>query len=974
MHYKILPTILLFGLVSIISYGQDIRINEIVSSNSTFEDEDQDTPDWLELYNFGSEDIQLQGWSLTDDIQDPQKWQFPSFKLDKNAYLLVFASDKDRVNVADRSFHTNFKIASAGETIYLYDAANQLVDSLQTFDLPSDVSYGINEDGNQCYFEAPTPNASNDTPCYLGNSGEKIIFSKPSGTTTSFNLVLSTNAQNAVIRYTTNSFIPTASSEIYTDPIPINKNTVVRARLFETDKIPGQVYNETYTFERTHELPIVYLVTEPPNFFDNEIGIHVLGDDYDEDVPFFGANFWKDWERPIHFKFQEADGNIGFELDAGVKINGGWSRAHGQKSLAIFARKKYGVGDIKYPVFEDVPYDEFESIILRNSGNDWLGTNIRDVALTGLMKGSGVDYSEHRTVVTYLNGIYWGIYNIREKMNEHFLASKHNIDADIFTILEHNSRIVQGSNVQYDALTSFFDANTFEDDANYEFVKEKIDIDNFIKYQLFEIYIHNKDWPGNNIKYWKIPNGKWKWILFDTDFGFGNGDVNHYKENTLFYATEPDGPGWPNPPWGTLMLRKLLQNDKFKIRFINQFADELNSRFLPERVSEHLDSLIAPIASEVPQHFERWLGDLDRWNRKVNDFRTYGNLRQPAMKDHIKEYFNLPDYHQITIENDRPDFGYVVLNSLNILDDNWSGDYFETIPIKLTAIAKPGRTFSHWEGDVSSMDAEIIVDMNSAMTIKPIFEQSNTPQNIIINEINFNSPADHNTDDWLELYNPQSTNLDLTGWSISDSDDENAYYFPPQTHIAANGYLVLCKDTSQFRKHITDIPIVKESTNLGFSSTGDEVRLQTAAGQLHDIVTYSTEQPWPDEANGNGFTLELIEPGLNNENPENWHVLNCYGSPGRANVLLDSIMKVEPLDAGVYPNPFKDFLTIVQPQLEDLNIKIFNISGQLLFNQDYKARLENEIFIETSDFPPCVYLVRVTNSLDQFNEIKCIKY
>ena len=293
-------------------------------------------------------------------------------------------------------------------------------------------------------------------------------------------------------------------------------------------------------------------------------------------------------------------------FDAGTKIFGGWSRALDQRSLSIFARGQYGLSEIEYPLFPDRPYEKYQAFILRNSGNDFLSSNIRDVTLTSLMDGSGLETQAYRPVVTYVNGLYWGLLNMREKMNEHYLASRFGIDPNEIDILGPFNELIQGSDVDYKSMLNFLESNSLASDENYQWISEQVDIDNFIIYHVAQIYFDNTDWPGNNNKQWRPKNGKWRWMLYDTDFGFGTWSTVAFQNNTLAFALEPNGPFWPNPPASTLLFRSLVENTTFRNKFVNQFADELNSRFLPERVGEHIENVAANVASEIPDHYTRW--------------------------------------------------------------------------------------------------------------------------------------------------------------------------------------------------------------------------------------------------------------------------------------------------------------------------------------------------------------------------------
>ena len=182
----------------------------------------------------------------------------------------------------------------------------------------------------------------------------------------------------------------------------------IRAKSFQENYISRFSKTRNYSFNSYSELPIIHLVSDDYNLFDEDYGIYAYGNDYNNNYPYFGANFWQDWERPVHISMYE-NNELVIDQNAGIKIFGAYSRGWDQKSLAIYARSQYGKGNIEYPIFEDLNYDTFESLVLRNSGNDWMRSNMRDAAITSLMKGSGLDYQSFRTVSTYINNTYWGL-------------------------------------------------------------------------------------------------------------------------------------------------------------------------------------------------------------------------------------------------------------------------------------------------------------------------------------------------------------------------------------------------------------------------------------------------------------------------------------------------------------------------------------------------------------------------------------
>ena len=839
------------------------------------------------------------------------------------------------LQVSEYALHTNFKITSDGETLYLFDEMGSLVDSLVIGQMPLDVSYGVAaNDTDLVYFDSPTPGLPNAGNEYVGINQANIQFSHPGGKTGSLSLTLSGTSAPATIHYTLDATVPNENSPVYTGPIFISSNRVVRARMFRQDYLPSQTQSHTYLVNATHDLPVISLVTEPYNFFDNDYGMYVLGDDHEFDFPYFGSNFWEDWERLIHFTFYEKDGSLGTSFDGGVKIFGGWSRANDQRSLSIFARSEYGINEINYPLFPDQDYDKYQALVLRNSGNDWLNTMLRDGALTGLMKGSGLDYQAFRPAATYLNGDYWGFYNMREKINEHFIASKHSLDADNINLLEGNGWTIHGDNQDYLDLIGFVESNNLASANNYQFVKDRIDVENYIIYQVAQIYFDNTDWPGNNVKFWKANNGKWRWILFDTDFGFGIWNTANYLNNTIEFALQSNGPGWPNPPWSTLLFRKLVQNIEFRNELVNRFADELNSRFLPERVCEHIDSLRANISSEINRHYIRWGGSIPYWNDQVANMKAFAEERPAFLKNHILEEFGLTTYYPLTIQNDDPSKGYVKVNRLTIKDTNWQGDYFQGVPIKVVAIPEPGYVFSHWSGASASTNAALGVDMISALTLIPHFDfNPSIPLSIVINEINYNSNDDFDTGDWVELHNPNPYFVDLSGWGLKDDDDSHNYIFPQGTILEGGGFLVLANDLSKFKTFYPTMENVMGEFDFGLSSNGDAVRLYDQNNQLQDVVNYLPTSPWPTGANGEGPTLELIGPSLDNSLPENWANVHEKGSPSESNIdVADSVASVDLGEFQHYPNPFTDEINIAFSlhQSTHVNATLYNMNGALV--------------------------------------------
>jgi hypothetical protein len=562
---------------------------------------------------------------------------------------------------------------------------------------------------------------------------------------------------------------------------------------------------------------------------------------------------------------------------------------------------------------------------------------MKDIMLTSLLRGSELDFQDYNPVATYINGEYWGMYNMREKINEHMLASKHNLNADEITLLTNNAEVIEGSNQEYTQIIDYINSYDLSDDTNFEFIRDKIDLKNYTLYQASNIYINNTDWPGNNIKFWKHQDVKWRWIMYDTDFGFGPfWNISNYWEDTLSFALDPDGQGWPNPPWSTLLFRKLTTNIGFRNQFINRYADELNTRFLPNNVINHIDETYAIIEPEILAHYNRWKDDpsvIDEiWDiygyvdYYVDNMKDFAVNRHPVVKEHIKQQFGLPDYHPLNITNLDTSQGYVEVNeNLSIQEDSWSGDYFETVPVKLTAIAEFGYEFSHWSGDLFSENETIEVSLTEAIHIIPNFSSTNATTAIVINEINYRSSPDFNADDWIELYNPNSSSIDLSNWQIKDNDDSHVFIIPQGTLIEGDGYLVIVKDEFDFTSVYPNIIYIGE---LGFGlGSSDSVRLYNSTGTIQDVVAYESVTPWPICADTTGNTLELITSNVDNSLPENWDCVNENGSPNRINSQTQSVEDFSNDSILVYPNPVKSIVYVGQTN-DKFDIEVYSILGQ----------------------------------------------
>lgn len=810
------------------------------------------------------------------------------------------------------------------------------------------------------------------------------------------------NTDYGDIYFTTNGSVPDLNSKVYSEPIPVTETTVIRARVLIDGILSDNTETHTFFINEKSSLPIFSLSTKPENFWDPDSGIYVEGNNYNPDSVIATANFWKDWEKPIHVEFYESDKSLAFKQDAGVKIFGSWSRTNRQKSLALHAREEYGTKKFYYPLFPDSKIAKYKKFVLRNSGTDWGVTMFRDGFMQSLMKNQNLDILNYRPAIVFLNGKYWGIHNIREKVSDNYIGEHYpNVDKDNIDLLETYSLVIRGDNNDYLSLLEFIKNNDLSDTDSYRYVENKIDIDNFITYEVFEIFIDNTDWPANNIKFWKpkTNDGKWRWILLDTDFGFDLFNNNAFEHNTLDFATSTDTTiDYPNPAWSTFLLRNLLKNETFKNKFVNKFADFSNTIFQPEYLLNKIDEVKNGIDSEIERHIQRWGGgenDYDDWITQIDVMKNFANNRLSYITSYFVDRFNLESTNEITLDISDKNAGEVFINNLKIENFSWSGNYFSNIPIILSAKANSGYKFVGWEGDYESDENNLEIYMDENKSITAVFEKINDFPDIVINEINYDSNPNFDTGDWVELYNNSVDDIEISNWVFKDSKDKHQFIIPENIVLASNDFIVLCKDTSAFKNLFPNqenynVPNYIGNFDFGLSSGGELIRLFDANGNLIDNVSYGVTSPWPSEPKGNGVTLELINPDLDNSKPENWGISNNHGTPGNVNdsyvlsttkrtILFKFKLKQN------YPNPFNPTTTIQytipnrektfhsasrQAPVQNVKLKVYDILGRevtTLVNKQQKPGVYKVTF-DAANLSSGIYYYRLTSG--NFSDVR----
>ena len=677
-------TAIILILSNYTGYTQGLVINEIVSNNKNgFTSLDQNHYDWIELFNNSSNNINLLNYSLSDDNENFKKWLFPEVIVPPNGYILVYASGQK--NLLNSELHANFKIKKSGEPLYLSDANGVLISSMSAVELGADQSYSRVPDGSSSTFSilnTPTPPLS-----AINNSS--ITASLGSGyyeKDTMLNLTCSDNSHE--IYYTLNgaipsteglkyegfislaidnfgsndiSLIPTTPLEgpsplpnhVWKTPKNVNKAHVVRFAAFKDGVIKSQIYNSTFFINpqksERYTLPVISLITDSINLFDYEKGIYIPGKRFDEE----GFNWWpignylnrgRDWEKVAHLSYFDTKGNIGFKTKVGIRMKGGGSTSNPQKSLNLYFREEYGLKKLEYPVFKNSENTNFKRLAFRNSGNDFLKTHFKDAMLQSVFKQFNLDIQEYSPSVLFINGEYWGIHIIREKFDKYYFKYKFGIDEDNVNILGVCGKVEEGDNEDYMLLTNYFASNDISDAEHYEFIKGKLDIENFIDYHIAEIYYANYDWPCNNYKIWKTndANSKWRHLIYDLDLSFAYDARSSFYTPSLLHAAKEEN-GWPHCSCSNLMFRSLLENEEFQKEFITRFVYHLENAFKPSNIQDSINHFKALLHPEMKEHIDRWgyPKSMDDWYNKIEPLNEFALNRSCYMKEHLMDFFEV---------------------------------------------------------------------------------------------------------------------------------------------------------------------------------------------------------------------------------------------------------------------------------------------------------------------------------------------
>ena len=594
---------------------------------------------------------------------------------------------------------------------------------------------------------------------YEDNHKPKASFLPKAGFYKSLTIEPLTPQKGGEIRCTFDGSFPTATSEQITVATPITENSVVRCSEF-VNGVAADTTTQTYFINESVSMPVVALTVNHHDMFDSTDGLYATGNLTNGGIgggiggmwdfggganstdnnnpkcaePCKAANFWRDDELPVHVEYFEKGSSTTektWEIDAGISIIGNYSRYKPKKSVAIkMDNDTYGDKTIKYSLFKTRPdAKKFKSFNLRNNGNRFWTDYVGDAMMTALMEGTDVDYQRSRQVVVFYNGEYFGIHDMRERLNRHFVETNYGIDSKSINMIKitgsgYEASGTNGASTEdYKQLTNTISSANFagENNAQYEQIKSKLNVNSFAQYMFAEMYYHNGDWPNNNVRAWGGNGYPFKFVAFDTDHGFGftPGISGFDEENENMFTwvlgakqtnsqTRPGAGGFGGGMWGGNMggtdsrapggmLKKLLENPDFKRLFINNACILLNSYLTYEKVQSTVQSMMATIPSSEQQRDEqRWPRNQAnfKWDPTGNTLIAYAKNRGEKIKQEMVERFDLES--EVTVKIGVSGNGSVLVDGMKLPSNNYQCKFFTNNELQLTAVAGAGAVFTGW--------------------------------------------------------------------------------------------------------------------------------------------------------------------------------------------------------------------------------------------------------------------------------------
>lgn len=979
-----------------IIYGDGpIFINEYSASNMTHLDGFGRTESWIELYNASPDTFyNLEGYHLSNDIDNPTLWQIEDGIIPPNSKVLVYASRRDFSSGTE--LHANFNLRQLRpDQIVLADPDGVIIEAYEMYTTQVHHSYGRTTDGGPDWgvFTNPTPGSPNNTNSYVAYTTKPTFSLEAGHYSSAVTVALASSGSNEVVRFTTDGSTPNETSTLYTAPFSVSQTTTVRARAFSSDPDyePGFIETNTYLINENHSIPVFS--------FSGDADLLEL----------FNGNASL---RPhAHFEYFESDGQYIDENFGDFNKHGNDSWSYPQRGVDFISRDEFGYNRrLEHPFFETSDRTRYRRLMVKAAANDNYpfengGAHIRDSYIQTLSQLADLDLDERSStnVIVYVNGEYWGVYDLRERVDDnnftdYYYGQDYTFrESDIYLqfIKTWGSTQAHFGNApalqDFDSLVQYIQNNNMGNTTHFEYVDNLLNINSLIDYFVINSYVVSRDWLNYNTGWWRglNPAGqaqKWRYILWDMEAALGH--FINYTGLPNDTATAPPcqaedlQPGNPH----TTIIKKLIQeNEQVREQYVTRYIDLLNTHLSSERVIQVLDSMVGVITPEMPRHTQRWGGNIATWENNVQEVRDFLLDRNNYMLSQgLANCYNLTGPFATTFNVFPENSGKIKMNSIWIEEYPFTAQLFGNINTNLIAEANQGYFFSHWEvdgavvlPDASSLEVELMI--SQATEVTAYFEDPTQSDDTLIYYWHFNdldTPEDVTTIDadykFIEDAMPVMT---YTGSGPRDIDAVNQGSELNLHQDENAGIAARVRNPSENRALVFDLPTTGfQDIKFTYAVT------RTNNGQLQNILSYSIDGTNFIQTGLNNTTfdveteyslvhLDFTEIETVNDNPDfkikidfQGNTTNTNGNNRFDNITLKGVDLTLGGDSfdfttiQIFPNPFNENLTFISNE-NIRQIKIYDMLGKQVFENNNVNN--NQTSLTLGHLSSGVYIVKV---------------
>lgn len=555
-----------------------------------------------------------------------------------------------------------------------------------------------------------------------------------------------------------------------------------------------------YIVNQKHELPVVALTVDTNDFFPpNGIYVgHMVPDTAGGD-PITVGRAWNKIPITAHAQFF-FNNDLKEELELDLKTYGGMTLGWKEKSLQMSARKElHGESKINVKAFRQIPFRKYQHLVLRTSGNDQNKTRVKDMSISMVADDINVNTKASRSVVLYVNGVYWGIHNLREKVNGDYFRYRYDWKKGSFWE-------IQGSGFFDPTYKSFIEyVRAHHADADFhQRVSDSIDVENFFNYNIIETFISNTDYRGN-IRFFKPAGGKWKWVLYDVDLACDHSFLNR---NFIRDRTFPVSQHWYNPPYAIDLLKHMLMNKDFKGRFVRQYNYLMASKLRPENFLAKIDENIGVIEPELERHWarrDRLYGETrSSWNGQVKKLKSFLEKRPPSAIKHLREVFQLGETKHLKVTQNFPHFEGITMNGSEVHTNEVDGEFFTEYGVDVEAVeANHLYKFVKWSDGNKEMKRP--VDLSAGpVELKAEFAHIDTSaiQDLKLSKYYVNN-AKKEALLFVTILNPTGKRRSLKGIKLYE-DKSGSEMDLDKIELEPGEEIVLTNDSELFRQNVLD--------------------------------------------------------------------------------------------------------------------------------------------------------------------------